>query len=97
MRHHGLRDLPHPEAFIPNPWVMGIVMIGVGPVLWWIASNIARDVGLGVAFWRRPCPPRDREGTLQRFVRRYILVAVRAGAAACSILGVAVLAAAAAA
>ncbi|GAA3166888.1 hypothetical protein GCM10010531_19420 [Blastococcus jejuensis] len=56
--------MPYAEAFLPNPWLMGVVLIAIAPVLWWLAPDIARDLRDGAQMlwprriWRRRPPPR---------------------------------------
>ncbi|MFP5370461.1 MAG: hypothetical protein ACLGI3_06900 [Actinomycetes bacterium] len=33
------------DAFFPDPWLMGVVVIGGGVVFWWLATDIERDEG----------------------------------------------------
>ncbi len=35
--------MPTDDAFAPDPWVMGVVTIGVGLVLWWLVPDLARE------------------------------------------------------
>ena len=57
MRHLGLHNLPvgtHdlPAMPPPNPWLMGVVLIGGGLTLWWLIPDAAhRDEDVSGDVW----------------------------------------------
>ena len=70
---------------LPNPWLMGLLMIGAGLVFWWLAPDIARrqqESGRSVRV-RFSLVPTWTQGR-----RSHSLVAPRLGAVVCGVLGV---------
>jgi hypothetical protein len=76
---------------LPNPWLMGLLMIGAGLVFWWLAPDIARrEEESGRS-------GRDRLSLVPTWTqgrRTHSLVATRLDAVVCIALGVVLLVAA---
>ena len=81
----------HDDSFMPNPWRMGVVIIGAGVVLWWLTPDMARhEEDFPRSTWGRVPALRS----WPRRIGTYHFHAGRLGAVLCILLGVAILLAA---
>jgi hypothetical protein len=76
------------DPFAPNPWVMGVVLIGSAAVLWWLAPDeAAHDERVSRLVWGRFSA--FRRGP--RAARSFHVVTARMGAVMMGLLGVVLL------
>lgn len=84
--------MPNSEAFLPDPWLMGVVMIGIAPVLWWLAPDMARDLRDGAQMlWPRRIERRRQPQRRLQALHGLYLGLGRITALLIGVLGVAVL------
>ena len=78
----------HYDSFMPNPWLMGVVIVGAGVVLWWLTPDMARhEEDFHRSIWGRVPALRN----WPRRIGTYHFHAGHLGAVLCILLGVVIL------